>query len=120
MPEGTILERLRHAVLQHEVSVNKLARTAGVPQQVLQRFAAGTRKNIRTDTATKLMSVLGFVMVEPQPIKLLLQHIDSQLLRWEGIRQNHREAFPSELSQMIDEFRELHRLVSATISESVL
>jgi len=66
MPRQEMSNWLREAVLRRGLSVNRLAKMAGIPQQVLQRFVAGTRDNLRLDTAQKLMSVLGLTIIDPQ------------------------------------------------------
>lgn len=67
-PNGVILgimklcELIRSAIKSRNESVNSIARSSGVPQQVLQRFATGERDNLRLDTLEKLLAVLDFTI----------------------------------------------------------
>ena len=54
-------------------NIRQLAKTTGIPQQVLQRFASGKQANLRLDTAEKLMKQLGIQWSDQIPIDLSRQ-----------------------------------------------
>ncbi|HVX16234.1 MAG TPA: helix-turn-helix transcriptional regulator [Pirellulales bacterium] len=56
-------DQLKAAIAASGRSVNELAKAAGVPQPVLQRFVSGSQDSIRLDTANKLGDVLGLTLV---------------------------------------------------------
>ena len=55
----TMTDQLRAAVLASGLSINHIAKGAGIPQPVLQRFISGARDNLRLDTAEKLAAYFG-------------------------------------------------------------
>lgn len=65
-PAADLTARLKTAILDSGLSVNKVAGEAGVPQQVLQRFVSGERENIRLDTAAKLFAFFGMTVTAPK------------------------------------------------------
>ena len=61
-----LADQLKAAVERSGLSVNQVAREAGIPQQVLQRFLSGKRHNVRLDTASKLAGFFGMRLTKPQ------------------------------------------------------
>ncbi|MGA2619220.1 MAG: helix-turn-helix domain-containing protein [Thermoguttaceae bacterium] len=119
MPRQEMSNWLREAVLRRGLSVNRLAKMAGIPQQVLQRFVAGTRDNLRLDTAQKLMSVLGLTIIDPQPIQSKLASIAARIEHWERIKREYGVGFPKGIDEVIKEFHELHRILLTMVWDDV-
>jgi hypothetical protein len=115
MMHNEIVRLLRSAVMRQGISVSQIAKNAGIPQQVLQRFVCGQRDNLRLDTAVKLMSALELAIVDPAPIRDELLRINSQLDRWESIRNRLREVLPNEFVQLIDDLRAIHEALSTVM-----
>ncbi|MDG2380476.1 MAG: helix-turn-helix domain-containing protein [Pirellulaceae bacterium] len=65
-----LTEHLRDRLLASG-NISRVAKTTGIPQQVLQRFASGKQANLRLDTAEKLMKELGIRWSDPRGIKLI-------------------------------------------------
>lgn len=58
-------QAIKAAVRDSGLPVAHIAKSAGVPQPVLQRFLSGDRDNIRLDTAEKLCRFFGMVLSGP-------------------------------------------------------
>ena len=54
----TLEQSIRDAIQAAGKSVNALAKDAGVPQAVLQRFVSGKRRGLTLETAEKLCAYL--------------------------------------------------------------
>ncbi|MCP4189198.1 MAG: helix-turn-helix domain-containing protein [Planctomycetaceae bacterium] len=65
-----LTEHLRERLLASG-NISRIAKTTGIPQQVLQRFASGKQANLRLDTAEKLMKQLGIQWSDPRGIELI-------------------------------------------------
>jgi plasmid maintenance system antidote protein VapI len=62
----TLATILREAIAQSGKSINDLARSAGVPQPVLHRFAKGER-DLKLATADKLLDFFGLEVRRREP-----------------------------------------------------
>lgn len=56
---------LKEAIVDTGQTVTAVARRAGIPQQVLQRFMSGERDNLRLDTLEKLCWYLKIQLTKP-------------------------------------------------------
>ena len=62
----SLAQQLLAAINDSGLSVYAIAKATGVRQQVLQRFVAGDRDNIRIDTADKLATFFGMRFTAPR------------------------------------------------------
>ncbi len=67
--ETTLTAQLREMIEQSGMTVNALAVASDIAEPVLHRFYAGTRANIRLDTADKLCRFFGVRLTAPRKTK---------------------------------------------------
>lgn len=70
----SIRSELRSAIASSGESVSHVAREAGIPQQVLQRFVSGERDNLRLDTLEKLLGYLEIKLLKSAEVAVPADH----------------------------------------------
>lgn len=60
---------LRREIRRKYLPIVQLAREAGIPQQVLDRFVRGSRDNLRSDTLERLLKVLDLRIIRSSRLR---------------------------------------------------
>lgn len=79
-----MLNQILRQLIRETDSVNQLAADCGVSQQTLQKFVSGSRQNLRTDTADKLLEHFGLRVFDPASLIECIEKVGSEVWRITG------------------------------------